>query len=336
VTPPRVSVLLPCRNAAPYLPECIASLQAQSYADFEVLAVDDHSTDDTRAVLNDWAARDTRVRVISAAPAGLVNSLNAALSQAQGELIARMDADDIALPARFLKQVELFDNHDELAACGTRISYFPREQLRDGALRYEEWLNALTEPAQLERDVFVECPIAHPTLMLRTRVLRDLAGYCDRGWPEDYDLVLRIFTAGGSLRSVPEILLHWRDRPDSLSRTDPRYSEQSFRRCKVNYLKCWRRELSSVVIWGAGPVGKGFAQEFARQELRVRAFVDVDPRKIGQTIHGAPVIAPHQLNDVSGDALIIAAVSGAAARAEIRAALDAAGRRELMDFVAVA
>src|SRR5690606_37978741 len=218
---PRVSVLLPCRNAAEHLPEAIASLEAQTYADFEVVAVDDGSTDATAALLEAWAARDGRIRVLRTPPRGLVPALAGALDASAGELIARMDADDIAEPDRLARQVALPDASPDVVACGTRVRYFPRAAVRDGARRYEQWLNALTDPEELARDIFVECPIAHPTLVVRRAALLAVGGYRDPGWPEDYDLVLRLWAAGGRLANVPAVLLRWRERPDRTSRADP-------------------------------------------------------------------------------------------------------------------
>jgi cellulose synthase/poly-beta-1,6-N-acetylglucosamine synthase-like glycosyltransferase len=352
---PRVSVLLPCRNAAAYLPEAIASLEAQTYADFEVVAVDDGSADATAALLDGWAARDGRVRVLRTPARGLVPALVSALDAAAGELIARMDADDVAEPDRLARQVALLDARPDVVACGTRVRYFPRGAVRDGARRYEQWLNALTEPEELARDIFVECPIAHPTLVARRAALEAVGGYRDAGWPEDYDLVLRLWAAGGRLANVPAVLLRWRERPDRASRTDPRYSADAFRRCKVHHL---RRTLlrapeaagaagggeaagpegaapRPAVVWGAGPVGKHFARELIRQGVPLAAFVDLDPRKIGQQVYGVPVVAPAEIGRFRG-ALALAAVGSPGAREEIRAALDDAGWREGVDYVAVA
>jgi len=351
---PRLSVLLPCRDAAEHLGDAIASLEAQTFTDYEVLAVDDGSTDGTASLLEAWAARDPRVRVTRAPRRGLVPALATALEAARGELIARMDADDVAKPERLARQVALLDARPDVVACGTQVRYFPREAVRDGARRYERWLNSLVHPDDLARDIFVECPIAHPTLMARRAAVLAVGGYRDPGWPEDYDLVLRLWAAGGRLANVPEVLLHWRERPDRTSRTDPRYSEDAFRRCKVHYL---RRTLlraapgggdadapaaegggaavRPAVVWGAGPVGKRFARELLRQGVPVAAFVDLDPRKIGQVVHGAPVVAPAEVGRFRG-ALAVAAVGSPGARDEIRAALTAAGWREGADFVAVA
>jgi len=356
MTGPRLSVLLPCRNAAAHLPEAIASIEAQTFTDFEVLAVDDGSTDATAALLEAWAARDERVRVLRTAPRGLVQALATALAAAAGELVARMDADDVAEPDRLARQVALLDARPDVVACGTRVRYFPRAAVRDGARRYERWLNSLVEPDELARDVFVECPIAHPALVARRAAVLAAGGYRDPGWPEDYDLVLRLWAAGGRLANVPAVLLHWRERPDRSSRTDPRYSADAFRRCKVHHL---RRTLlraepgrgaahgpaagddggpaacRSAVVWGAGPVGKRFARELLREGVPLAGFVDLDPRKIGQRIYDVPVVGPPDVGRFRG-ALALAAVGSPGAREEIRAALGAAGWREGVDYVAVA
>lgn len=334
--PPAVSILLPCRDAAAFLPECAASLGAQTFADFEVLAVDDGSTDTTGALLEAWARRDPRVRVLRTAPHGIVSALRLALSHASAPIVARMDADDAAHPERLARQFAELEGDPALAACGTHVRYFPAEAVRDGALRYQHWLNSLSSPASVARNLFVECPIAHPTLMARRSALVEVGGYRDAGWPEDYDLVLRLWQAGHGLSVVPDVLLDWRETPGRASRRDARYSPEAFRGCKVHFLRqTLLRGRDGVVVWGAGPVGKAFARELRRQGERVVAFVDLDPRKIGQEVHGAPVVAPEAVNRFRGG-FAVGAVGSPGAREEIRAALDAAGWREMVDYCAVA
>jgi glycosyltransferase involved in cell wall biosynthesis len=327
---------LPCRDAEPYLREAIASLEAQTFRDFEVIAVDDGSQDGTPRALREWAKQNNAVRIIHTPRQGLVTALETARLAASSDILARMDSDDRAHPQRFQRQLQLLDEYPDLAACGTGVRYFPQEAVREGARRYETWINTLQSHAAIANDVFVECPIPHPTLMVRRSALEDVGGYRDPGWPEDYDLVLRLWAAGHQLAKTPEILLDWRENPGRLSRNDTRYSEDSFRRCKVHWLRqTLLKDRTTVVIWGAGPVGKRFALELAAEQVKTIAFVDVDPRKIGQTIHGAPVIAPDQMREFP-DTFAIAAVGSDDARAEIRSTLLQFGRKELQDFCAVA
>ncbi len=331
---PRVSILLPCRNAAATLDDALASLVAQTFRALEIIVVDDGSDDETAVLLDEWVARDHRIHAVRTPAYGIVAALNTAAARARGDVLARMDADDVSAPARLERQVALLDDQPKLAACGTRIRYVPRRLVRGGALRYERWINAVISHEQMLRDLFIECPIPHPSLVMRRAAFEQVGGYRDVGWPEDYDLILRFWEAGYRLGKVPEVLLQWREQPDRLSRTDPRYGDDAFRRCKAHFLA---RRIAGrpVVVWGAGPVGKAFALALQSREQKVEAFVDLDPRKIGQTIHGAPVIHPSAIEDYRA-AYVVAAVGSLGARAEIRASLRRAGFREPDDCCAVA
>jgi GT2 family glycosyltransferase len=359
---PAVSVLLPCRDTGAFLAPAVESVRAQTFEDFEVVAVDDGSTDDTLARLRDWARTDSRVRVLRTGGAGLVAALTAALEAAEAPLVARMDADDVAEPLRLERQVELLAADPGLVACGTLVRYFPRDRLRDGARRYEDWINSLVTPEQIARDIFVECPLPHPTLVARRAALLEVGGYRDLGWPEDYDLVLRLWAAGRRMAKVPEVLYHWRERPDRASRVDRRYGPERFLRLKVRFLRdTLLAGDRAVVVWGAGPTGKTLVRALAEAGTRTAAFVDLDPRKLGQEIHGARV---HPPGDVPGliaggegrliadgegrliadgegrpdrtPPLVLAAVGQAGAREEIRAECRRLGLVEGRDFIAVA
>jgi glycosyltransferase involved in cell wall biosynthesis len=299
--------------------------------------VDDGSRDETPDLLQAWADEDPRVRVLQTAGSeGVVASLERARATARAPILARMDHDDVALPERLAAQLDLLDDRSGVVLCGCGIESFREGGLGDGTRRYQAWLNGITEPADIARDLFVECPIAHPTFMMRADAVAHVGGYRDRGWPEDYDLVLRLWEAGGSFAKVPEILLRWRDRPQRLSRTSSDYAPAAFRRLKVDVL---RRTLlegrDGVVVWGAGPTGKAFSRCLAEAAVPVRAFVDLDPRKLGQEIHGAPVVRPEDVGAYR-ESLCLAAVGQDGAREEIRRELTARGWREMIDFCAVA
>ena len=156
---------------------------------------------------------------------------------------------------------------------------------------YVAWVNRLADHDEMARSRFVESPIVHPSVAMRHRALRRLGGYRDFDGPEDYDLWLRAFDAGLRFAKLPEVLLEWRDSPGRLTRTDPRYSPRALRPAQGRVPRPRRRSPSRpAVVWGAGPIGKAFARALADAGQRVAAFVEVDARKIGQRIHGAPVV----------------------------------------------
>jgi glycosyltransferase involved in cell wall biosynthesis len=326
---PRVSVLLPVRDEELFLAECLGSLSAQTLSGFEVIVVDDGSTDASPAIAAEHAREDSRFRVVRQQHAGMVAASERARIEARAPLIARMDGDDVALPERLELQIAAIDE-EGLAAVGGQVEYFPSST--DGMRAYADWLNSLVTVDAALRDLWVECPLPGPGLTARAEFL----AYRDRGWPEDYDLVLRIWEAGGRFRNVDALVHRWRDHPKRLTRRRPAYTLAAFRRCKVHFL---RRTLlaggRAAVVWGAGPTGKAFARELLAAGTPLAAFVEVDPRKLGKEIHGAPVVPVERAGDFPGT-LALGAVSGPEGRARVRELAAGLGLVEGSDFVAVA
>jgi glycosyltransferase involved in cell wall biosynthesis len=328
---PRVSVLLPVRDAAARLPECLESLAAQSLREHEVVAIDDGSVDASREILESAAVRDPRLRVMNSPGRGLVVALNAAAREARAPLLARMDSDDVSAPERLLLQATRLDNEPETAILGCRVKL--RGGMAEGLRRYVNWQNELLDHDAIARDAFVESPLVHPSVMLRSSTLSALGGYVDDAGPEDYDLWLRALSAGYRFGKLSEVLLEWRDHPGRLTRTDPRYAPERFFERKLAALQdgaLARRP--DVVIWGAGPIGKTWARALQARGHRVVAFVDVAPRRIGQTIHGAPCLTAEEAGTYR-DALHLAAVGQAGGRARVRAE---AARVGVADVIAIA
>lgn len=335
--PPRVSVLLPFRDAADTITEAIASIESQTFGEFEAIVVDDGSSDGSRSHVEAWSERDARVRVVEGAGKGIVDALRRAVEAASAPVLARMDADDVACPGRLEAQYALLMDRPELAGCGTRVALFPESSIGSGYARYEVWINAIQSPDDVEVQALIECPIAHPTLMLRRSVLAAVGGYRDMGWPEDYDLVLRMLAARARLANAGgPPLLHWRVQPGRLSLRASEYSPAAFRRCKVHFMaRAFLPRDRPLVVWGAGKVGKPLARECIRQGLSVAAFVDLDPRKIGQIIHDAPVLSPGEFaagSRTEPRPFVVAAVGSPGVREEIRKALVQCEMEELSDF----
>jgi hypothetical protein len=188
--------------------------------------------------------------------------------------------------------------------------------------------------------MFVEAPVAHPSVMIRRSWLERMGGYQDLGWPEDYDLWLRLHQAGARFVKVPEVLLYWREHPGRLTRTDRRYSVENFLRAKSHYLaKGPLLDRRSVIVWGAGQMGRRLSKHLISEGAPLVAFVDIDPKKIGRQRRGRPVISPDdlaQLWSASDRPIVLAAVGARGARKLIRSQLTSMGLHEGQDWLAVA
>jgi len=337
---PIISILMPCHNAAETLDEALDSLQAQTFRDYELVAVNDGSTDNTPEILRQRAARDERICLLSIQHGGIVAALNAGLKACRGELVARMDADDRSHPQRLEKQYASLQAHPEVAVLGCQVRAFPDGQVRPGFQVYIDWQNNLLSDEAMRRELFVESPLAHPSIMIRRSWLERLEGYQDHGWAEDYDLWMRLYLAGATFAKLPDALLDWRERPERLTRRDGRYSLENFLRLKAFYLQ--RGPLAgreSVIIWGAGMVGRRLCKQLQRQGVPLVAFIDIDPRKIGQQRRGVPILPPEELLPLwkrMPKPAVLAAVGARGARAIVRSRLNGFGLCEGRDWWGVA
>ena len=337
---PLVSVILPVYNAEDTLSGALESLHRQRFGDYEVVVIDDGSTDATADVIDQHAARNARLRVLSPGRHGLIPSLNAGIAAASGQYIARMDADDIAHPDRLGLQAAHLQEHRDITLVGSLVRCFPRQHVGEGFRVYEDWLNSLVSPGDIARDIYIESPIVHPSIMARRQDLAQVGLYQDRGWAEDYDLWLRLHLAGKRFSKVTRTLHFWRESPYRLTRVDGRYSVENFLRCKAHYLA--KGPLASdarAILWGAGQIGRRLSKHLQRAGVELVAFVDIDPRKIGNTRRGAPIVSPVTLPQLWEDTrrpTILAAVPSRDARSIIRDRLADMGMRETTHFLCVA
>jgi glycosyltransferase involved in cell wall biosynthesis len=322
------------------LPQALDSLSRQTFPDFEVIAVDDGSTDATLPVLEEWAERDGRLHVLRRPHQGLVPSLNAGLDACNSPYVARMDADDWSHPERMSHQVAYLEAHPEVGVVSCLVKGFPDENVRQGFRLYIDWLNSLVSDEDIRREMFVESPLPHPSVAFRRQVVVQAGGYRDCVWAEDYDLWLRLYLAGVRFAKLPEFLLGWREHPERLTRTDSKYSLENFLRAKAFYLvRGPLLDRDAVIIWGAGMVGRRLAKQLEGQNAPLVAFVDIDPLKIGRSRRGLPIVAPEELADWwkrFTHPVLLAAVGARGARRLIRNRLVLMGLREGEDWWGVA
>ncbi len=333
--PPRVSILLPVRNGMQTLPACVRSIHRQRERDWECVIVDDGSTDETAAYAARLVAEDARFRLVPAARRGIVAALRIGLTHCRAPHVARMDADDVMHRDRLAAQLATLDAQPAWSAVGCHVRLFPRGPLSQGRRAYEAWLNSLRSEADVRRDAYVECPVAHPTLTIRREVLTRIA-YRETAWAEDYDLLLRLLGAGHRIGIVPRRLLAWRDRADRLSRTDDRYGPARFTACKAAFLAAsFLAGSAQYALWGFGSTGRALHRALRTHGKHAAYIVEVHPRRLGNRIHGAAVIPPAALARVPRVPVVVS-VAGAHPRALIRRAMAEMGLDECRDFVCAA
>jgi glycosyltransferase involved in cell wall biosynthesis len=327
---PAVSVLLPVRNAAATIDEAVASLLAQTRSDIEVVSVDDGSDDDSPQRLEGWASRDRRIRVLRRPPRGLVPALEEGLRACRAPLVARMDADDVCRPERLALQVAYLAEHPAVGVVGSQVEgrTVAGLPLARGMTRYLDWSNQLCDPAGIARERFIESPLVHPSVVLRRSVLRE-GSYRDGPFPEDYELWLRLLGRGVAMAKVPKVLLAWREHPARATRRDPRYAQARHRSLKVAALLSGPlRDERPLLFWGAGLEGKPLLRALLARGRRPVAVIDIDPRKVGNRLHGVPVVPKAALSELVSrhpGVLVLVAVGIPEARPGIRDDLAAVG-----------
>jgi len=215
------------------------------------------------------------------------------------------------------------------------VEAFPDGAVGEGLRAYVEWQNALVAAAGPARDLFVEAPLCHPSVMLRREALDSVGGYRDVAWPEDYDLWLRLDAAGWALAKLPRVLLRWRHAPGRATFSHPRYGMGRIREARAAFLAPKLRAAGRpVAVWGAGKTGRRLMRALEAHGVRAVRWIDIDPGKIGRTARGAPIVGPESLE--RGEHLVLVAVGARGARGLVRGRLLERGFVEGVDFVCAA
>ncbi len=210
---PLVSVLLPVYNAERFIAAAVGSILNQTFGDLELIVVNDGSTDGSLAILERMAAADARVGLISRPNTGYVPALNEALAVARGDLVARMDADDVSLPTRLERQVAYLADHPDCVMLGTHVAQMDADGAVIGPMSDVQFGHEAIDRALMNRG----WSVVHPTIMARAWAVRQVGGYRPELCPnEDHDLFLRLAEVG-RVENLPDVLLHYRKHAASES-----------------------------------------------------------------------------------------------------------------------
>ena len=275
--------------------------------------VDDGSIDNPRGA----TVSDPRIVWLEQPPSGIVAALERGRKQCKNQFIARLDADDVALPGRITAQMAMMRSDPQIGAVGGRAELVDEAgPVRGGMQFYVDWVNRLDN---LHAQLLVESPLFHPASLIRASALASVGGYRDGDLPEDYDLWLRLDLAGFRLVASKRTVVRIRDHGARLTRTDPRYRKDAFDAVKHEWLRLGPlRRRHKVVIWGAGRTGKRWIRRLLADGHDVCAVIDIQCRTERQ---GVPVYGPDQLRKIDFEYLFVA-VGARGARDTIRGQLN--------------
>lgn len=201
---------MPAYNAEKYIAEAIKSVLDQTFTDFELLVINDGSTDKTEEIILSF--EDKRIRYIkNETNLKLITTLNKGIDLARGKYIARIDADDICLPNRFEKQINFLGKHSDYALCGSWAYLIDSKGKKTGRIKY------IDENKLLKISLLFSCPIVHPSTMLRTDILQQFKYNPKALHTEDFELWLRIVNAGLKIANIPDFLIKYRWHSTNIS-----------------------------------------------------------------------------------------------------------------------
>ena len=309
---------MPVKDTAKYLRICLDSILEQSFDNWELLAVDDGSSDDCLSILQEYADRNKRIKAISNSQPGLLNALRLGYSHSSGELIHRMDSDDV-MPADKL-EVMLTSR----ASVNTRASvknksgvlitgateYFSDEgPIGDGFRRYDKWLMDVAKNESYREEVYKECVIPSNCWLVHRDDFDRIGAFNPATFPEDYDLCFRFIEGGLKIVGLTQVLHHWRDRPDRISRNWVVYKDNRFFELKISYFfKMDRDNSRPLVLWGAGKNGKDLAKLILQKEEEIHWICD-NEKKIGKNIYGITLEHYSSLSKIKNAQVVIAVAS---------------------------
>jgi glycosyltransferase involved in cell wall biosynthesis len=334
---PHVSVVLAVHNGEAYVAEAVQSVLAQDYEDFELVVVDDGSTDGTLAMVQSF--HDPRIHVLrSSANSGLAAALNLGVAESRGQYIARQDDDDISVPGRLSQLCQYLDAHPECVLVGSQLAAFCSQTEDDGirakALDFERWFSDTT--GIIGTDTMLRGnQLLNGTTMYRRAAWEAAGGYNPEfELAQDYDFNLRMMMQG-ELFKIAAKLYRYRVHPGQVSIV--RHERQRYFDALAKIDWCLRQGILAQQqpcrIWGAGSGGAHMLAACRDRSITVVEALDSDPLKLGTAFEDVVVRHPESVDLRDGIVTLIATAPG---RAAIVRALEAMGLVYLKHFVPLA
>lgn len=292
---PLISIIMPMRNASLWVKETIESIQNQETPDWELIIVDDHSTDHSFAMVQAISLEDTRIHLFKNPEKGIISALQFALNQARGTYLTRMDADDIMPPNRLTIMFEKLQVLPEKSIVTGKVKYFSETEVSAGYLKYEQWLNDRIDRGDFYNHIYRECIVASPNWMGRTEEFKLENLFAHLNYPEDYDLCFHWQEKGFAISGLNEITLQWREHPLRTSRNSAHYQQEAFFKMKMYWFAKNHATAKSIGIVGMGQKGKLCLHYLNADTFEIRLF-DLNHTQFSQKIEGKQVESTNSID----------------------------------------
>lgn len=297
---------MPYKNCAVFLDETITSIINQTYKNWELIAVNDNSEDNSENVLLKY--KGSRIKTIKNNKTGIIEALKTGFKLSKGKYITRMDADDISLPNKLEELINAITKYSKNTVAIGLVKYFKSngEKIGNGYLNYQNWINSLAKNNKSFTEIYKECPIPSPSWLMLKKEFEKIGGFNSKIYPEDYDLAFRMYKHNLKLVSTKNIVHLWRDYPTRTSRTNKNYKDNKFINIKIKYfLEIDRNKDKPLIVLGAGKKGKSIAKTLISKNIQFDWLCGIKS-KIGHNIYGKTL---KNSNNIPNNSQIIVAIA---------------------------
>ena len=285
-----ISIIMPFRNAERWIGETINSIIQQSNSDWELIAINDFSTDASMKLVNEFRNKDERIRIYNNTSRGIIPALQLGLKHSKGTYITRMDADDIMPKDRFKLMLNALQDTSRKTLVTGKVAYFSANQVSEGYKKYESWLNERITARDHFDHIYRECVVASPNWLVRKTELIETEIFDRLEYPEDYDMVFRFKENDFKIEGISETTLLWREHPERTSRNSAVYDQQSFFKLKLKwFVKLNELKNEKIGIMGAGKKGKIVAKFFLDKGIEFDWY-DQNHKRFNNPILGKQIL----------------------------------------------
>ncbi|MEK9600588.1 MAG: glycosyltransferase family 2 protein [Bacteroidota bacterium] len=309
---------MPFKNPGNYFIPCVESILNQSYKNWELIAVNDHSDDGSFQLAQSCANKHTKITVIDSKGDGIIQALRCGYECSKGDYIHRMDSDDIMPRQKLEKMMEAISPKSLVTGL---VDYFSDDfDLGDGYKKYTTWINQSMKSGDLWKDIYKECPVPSSAWLLHRDDFESVGAFNSSLIPEDYEFSFRLYQSGIKIKIVPEVIHRWRDSTNRTSRMESQYFPENYVDLKVGYfLKIDRNKTIPLVLWGAGKKGKKIARVLLELGENFTWVTD-NPLKFGVNIYNQ-IVRPRTKINLKNYQQIIA-ISSPSEQIEVQSILD--------------